>query len=115
MDIDINQTLPLVAKQGYSDLVSMLLDNGADINAQNINERTALMKAAQHGNSETIALLLERGASTEPRDKYGNTALMLAVQRGKKVNTTTFKTGLLINGLSCLLNTRDISVVGVVQ
>ena len=55
-----------------------LLDKGAEPNARDTNDVTALMSAASLGLADVSALLVERGADTKLRDKRGNTALSLA-------------------------------------
>lgn len=60
----------------YAKCVGLLLDYGANIEAQNEVSETPLMWAAQHGQTEVVRALLERGAAVDVKDKYGNTALI---------------------------------------
>ena len=63
-----------------NDVVKLLLDHGANVNARDKFGRTTLSYAIRLGNLETIKLLLQAGASVNARDKYeGQTALMWAV------------------------------------
>ena len=53
----------------------MLLDHGADVNAQNNSGGTALIFAATFGQEQIVRLLLEHGADSSIRDEKGNSAL----------------------------------------
>jgi len=55
---------------------------GANVNAANKYENTALMKAAYRGSTDLVGLLLESGAATDAKNLFGNTALMKAAYRG---------------------------------
>lgn len=59
--------------------IAALLDAGADINALDRYNQTALMHAAHRGDVAVVRLLAERGADLDHAAKYGMTALMLAV------------------------------------
>jgi ankyrin repeat protein len=50
---------------GHVDAVRLLLDAGADVEAQNEGGKTALMYAAQYGHASVARLLIERGAALE--------------------------------------------------
>lgn len=70
---------------GGTEVVKLLLDRGADVNAVNTgsggNGETALHSATRSGASsaEVVALLLGDGASLNAQDSYGETPLMLAL------------------------------------
>ena len=66
------------------DLASIedLLDRGADIEARDDDETTALMAASYWGKVGAVKLLLNRGADIEARNDYGDTALMMAFENG---------------------------------
>ena len=55
-----------------------LLDAGADVNAVNEADFTALHGAAMRGLNEVVQLLVERGANIDARDFRGRTAYRLA-------------------------------------
>lgn len=59
--------LGAAAQAGDKGSVSVLLDNGADINARDCDERAAtpLWNAASRGHTDTARLLVERGADIE--------------------------------------------------
>ena len=72
-------------RSGKNPLVKMLLDAGAEINAQTNDGETALMTAARWYNRKTIQLLIENGADVDIKDNEGKTAL------DRTLDTTTRK------------------------
>lgn len=97
----INTALHLAAFQGKRDVVTNLLDNGADIQAEGTNGCSALHVAATAEQTGVILVLLARGAKTEAKDVWGLTPLhhvagdgklrvvqMLAVRGEADVNAT---------------------------
>ncbi len=54
--------LHFAAAAGHCPSIKMLLDNGADINRQDINGQTPLMKAQEHHADDAANLLIARGA-----------------------------------------------------
>jgi ankyrin repeat protein len=82
---DKNATaLMLASMGGYTEIVKLLLNKGADVNVKEpTNGRTALMMASEKGYAEIVKYLLVKGADANIRDtKNGATALMWASQRG---------------------------------
>ncbi|WP_300758779.1 ankyrin repeat domain-containing protein [uncultured Brachyspira sp.] len=77
--IDISPT-PLMnaAYRGNTNIINMLLENGADINYTTDYGMTALMMAASFNQFEAAKVLLENNADTSVTDEYGRTALDLA-------------------------------------
>ena len=63
--------------------VKRLIEEGADVNAQNYYGETALMFASNFGYTEVAQLLIEEGADVNAGDDEGMTALMKASIRGK--------------------------------
>ena len=61
-------------------VIPILLKNGADINAQDKFNNTALIHAAQSDNTAGAAVLLKNGADVNAKDQYGVTPLMFASQ-----------------------------------
>jgi ankyrin repeat protein len=56
------------SKAANLDAVTLLLDLGLDVNAQNSEGRSALMGAAHKGRNEIVQLLVDRGADLDARD-----------------------------------------------
>ena len=59
-------------------MVALLLDNGADVNAENTNDHwgTTPLHAAAHANQVAIAqMLINHGAGLNARDMNGKTPL----------------------------------------
>lgn len=67
------------ASYGREDIAQLLLDKGADINADSASGNTPLHHAAGNNRTEMIAFLIKHGAAIEARDKEGNTPAMNAV------------------------------------
>jgi hypothetical protein len=71
--------LIIAAHKGYTNIVELLLDNGADIDAWEYNTgKTALIYAIEKDRFKTAELLILRGANLNQSDTKGNTALMFA-------------------------------------
>ena len=74
--------LCLAARFKHRNVVDLLLDCGADINAQSDDRGySPLMDAAQQGDSGLLAYLLKHGSDPDLQSKDGQTALVLAVGR----------------------------------
>ncbi len=74
--------LMVASRNGRSDIVSALIDKGADVNAITGNGGTALMFAAVHGDTNTVQLLLRHEAAVDVKAKFNWTALMVAAAKG---------------------------------
>ena len=70
--------LLLAATNGYIALVRILLEYGADTDAQSIDGITALHNAVYEDQIDIVHMLMEAGADTMIQDKYGNKAIDLA-------------------------------------
>lgn len=64
---------------GRAELVELLVANGAEVNLQARDGRTALMCAAKNGDAQAVKALLRSGASVNVADNEGETALLKAV------------------------------------
>ena len=67
--------LASTALMGHTEIVALLLEHGADINARSKDGGTALHAAAFLGRVETVKFLLDKGADTTLRHKMGGTAI----------------------------------------
>jgi ankyrin repeat protein len=67
-----------VGARAALDVIALLLDAGAPIDAVDVRGRTALMIAAELGRAEIAEALLARGADRTLTDKSGRSALDLA-------------------------------------
>ena len=65
------------------DVITTLLDNGADVNNAGTQQKTALAYACQNGTLKVIKLLIARGADTGAVDADDDTALIQASVGGK--------------------------------
>jgi ankyrin repeat protein len=68
----------LATKNGHTDIVQSLLNNGANVNAIDNKGRTALILASENGAAGIVQILLEKGADINAQNFYGETALTYA-------------------------------------
>lgn len=73
-----NTTLIMAAAEKSCEMVSLLVENGANVNAVNDCGRNALMEAALWGRIETVKILLNSGVNKSLRDHSGRCAKDLA-------------------------------------
>ncbi|MCX5925139.1 MAG: ankyrin repeat domain-containing protein [Candidatus Dependentiae bacterium] len=92
-DIVLSGGIDTVNEQGYTraiiaatfgddELITMLLNRGACIDAETFDGSTALIEASEHGHSIIVKKLLDRGADINKKDIYGHTALTKAALSG---------------------------------
>ncbi|KAL3867819.1 hypothetical protein ACJMK2_040666 [Sinanodonta woodiana] len=82
---DGQTALMFAVRQGRQDMVKMLIDTGADVNAQDYEGSTALMCACEHGFTEIAKLLINTpGCDASIADNDGSTALSIAMDAGHK-------------------------------
>jgi ankyrin repeat protein len=74
--------LKQAAELGHVDIVALLLDRGADIEAEDDLGQRPLQCAARFGQTEVVRLLLDRGADLNAVDWSGQTALSNAAIEG---------------------------------
>ncbi|HEY4309164.1 MAG TPA: ankyrin repeat domain-containing protein [Pirellulales bacterium] len=71
------------ARLGDKDMIQLLIDEGANVNAQSSNDlRTALHYAVKNGATEIVRVLLDSGANTNVAESTGFTPIDLAHQLG---------------------------------
>lgn len=67
--------LATAALMGHTEIVALLFEHGADVNAKSRDGGTALHAAAFLGRAETVKLLLEKGAHSNLRNNMGSTPI----------------------------------------
>lgn len=86
-DADANKPgwtpLHYAATGGHVDVIQLLLENHAYVDASSPNGSTPLMMAAMYGNVESVQALLDAGADPNIKNDLGLTALDFA-KRGRK-------------------------------
>lgn len=72
-DSDLQQSPPIVkaARYGYSNIIFILLENGANPNAREYFGAVALDYAADQGNIKAVKILVDHGADVNAKDKFG--------------------------------------------
>ena len=70
--------LDYASTSGPLDVVSLLIEKGADINRKDIYRQTLLLSALSRGKQKVAALLIEKGADINAKDKGGRTPLHYA-------------------------------------
>lgn len=86
-DADVNKPgwapLHYAATHGDVEIIQILLDESAYIDAESPNKTTPLMMAAMYGSTEAVRALLDAGADPTLRNELGMSAVDFA-QRGKR-------------------------------
>lgn len=86
------------ASEGNDDIVQLLVEQGANINAQNFAGETALFIASTRGFDTIAHTLLENGANVHIANIDGATALHMAVANGNlSTSTLLVKYGAFVN------------------
>ena len=78
--LNLDSPLRVAALQGKTEVCSLLLHHGANIDSKNVNGFTAMILAAQQGHSDTVKMLHERGADVFATNGYGASAIIMASQ-----------------------------------
>ena len=75
--------LHVAAQKGHLAICRLLIDKGAQLEANDNIGRTPLHLAARQGHVEIVCLLCDRGADVEARDRWGERPLHEAVYYGR--------------------------------
>jgi hypothetical protein len=82
LDADVNKTgwtpLHYAASGGHIEVIKLLLNHSAYIDAESPNQTTPLMMAAMYGSPQAVELLLAEGADASLKNQKGMTALDFA-------------------------------------
>ena len=76
--------LHYAATAGHLEIMEILLEEHAFVDAESPNKSTPLMMAAKYGSLEAVKLLLENGAVPTLRNELGMTAIDFAQQANRK-------------------------------
>lgn len=79
---NIMPPLQIAAFHGYVDVLKLLIERGADLDATSTMLGTALHAASQKGYAEAIEIMIRAGADPNSRNKDQFTALMIAAMHG---------------------------------
>ena len=66
---------------GNKEMISMLIEKGIDINAQDYDGWTALMYASDKLNKDIVSILIKNGADINIKDNSGWTAKIILSNR----------------------------------
>ena len=95
----------MAAERGCHKCLAALIGTGADVNCQDANRRTPLMKAAWDGHDKCVKLLIQGGADVNyvnHEGMFGDTVLMEAAERGHdKCMELLIQAGADVNRQSC--------------
>ncbi|PSN36088.1 hypothetical protein C0J52_20527 [Blattella germanica] len=101
-DSNNNTALLISASFGCKNTTQILLENGADVNAQTIKKMfTPLLSAVSNGHYDIFALLLEFGADVNATCISGHNAAHFAAERGSQMCLQ------LLRGKGCNLNAQS--------
>ena len=86
-DADVNKTgwtpLHYAATSGHVEMIRLLLEHHAYVDAESPNGTTPLMMAAQYGSGAAVQLLLDEGAQPLQTNQQGLAALDFAQRGGR--------------------------------
>jgi ankyrin repeat protein len=68
--------------EGHEKIVQILVDAGANVNAEGGFYGNALQAASYGGHEKVVQVLLDNGANPDSKDNYGRTALLWAAANG---------------------------------
>src|SRR5204863_1821988 len=91
--------------------VEIFINAGADLEAKDDGDMTALMRAAEKGHSDIVRVLIGAGANISGKDKFGRTAFFNAADK----NHVGIVKMLIAEGAAADKNFEDIFVKSVLQ
>ncbi|KAL6806061.1 ankyrin repeat-containing domain protein [Trichoderma sp. SZMC 28012] len=74
--------LHIAAQSGHEAMITLLLDEGFDLESQDKEGKTPLQHAVANGHEAIVRLLLQKGANLESKDMDGQTPLFEAAKNG---------------------------------
>ena len=75
---------------GHKSITKYLLENNANLKAQDSSGNTPLHEAIRYGQNEIAKMLLDSGADVNAKDNIGKTPLLLIVPKEKLLDTYSF-------------------------
>uniref|UniRef100_A0A182MH64 Uncharacterized protein n=1 Tax=Anopheles culicifacies TaxID=139723 RepID=A0A182MH64_9DIPT len=104
--------LQIAARKGYSDVVKMLLEQGANVQLRDSNGNSALHFAVECGCAKTVRLLLRHGASAGVKNSLGKSPLQLAIaNEHRKIIRMLLHCGQKVENLALPERIRNQSIV----
>eukprot|EP00250_Pteridium_aquilinum_P035839 c9990_g1_i1 orf=649-1539(+) len=82
--LDLAMHLLFLSSKGEEEGIKALINDGADVNIADFDDRTALHVAACEGHARVVNLLVKNGANVNARDRWGSTPLSDAKHYGNK-------------------------------
>lgn len=73
---------PVVLAVRDAEVMRILLDHGADVQARSVEGTTAVISAGSWGNVDSLRLLLDHGSNVNDQDRTGWSALLRATSAG---------------------------------
>ncbi|KIL84992.1 hypothetical protein FAVG1_11863 [Fusarium avenaceum] len=96
---DGSNALSIAAKFGYTDVMTILVDRGAELGGCQ-GAAIPHLEAARYGKTDALSLLLDRGADIDGKPSNGRTALHEAVSGGHDTTLTLLKKGADVNAMT---------------
>lgn len=80
----VGESMVAAAAAGHRHVVCLLIRGGADVNAKDQQDQTALMRAVSRSDLRMTKLLLRLGSDVNARGLNGDTVLNIAIRRGNE-------------------------------